>query len=105
MVYGLSRREALDLPTWEFEALYQYAIQHTHRQKLDSYQVMSIAAWGDSDARKAFLEEALIASGYKSREPVKSAELPTEEDLANKLGGMLGSMSAFSKIRKAEEVA
>lgn len=86
IVYGLSRKEALALPSWEFRAKVEFAAKYQSRQMLELYQVISVGSWGEKDSRKEYLAETKKRAGYDDASAKRpKVELPTQDELRKKM--------------------
>jgi hypothetical protein len=83
IVYGLSRKQCLDLPSWEFRVKLEYAQKHQARQMLDLYQVVSVGQWGDKEGRKDYVDSMKMKAGYSPER--KAIVLPTQAELRKKM--------------------
>ena len=85
IVYGLSSKAALALPSWEFKAKVEFASKYQSRQMLELYQVISVGSWGDKDSRKEYLSETKKRAGYEDAKIKRKVNLPTQEELRKKM--------------------
>jgi len=79
-VYGVTRNQALDLPSWEFDLLFESAVKFRARESLDKFHMTAMAFGGKPEDIKATVSDLQRQAGYRGKEPKKVA-LPTEEEL------------------------
>jgi hypothetical protein len=91
IVYGLTTKQALDLPSWEFQIKLKYAQKHQARQMLDMYQVVSVGQWGDKEGRKEYVESMKAKAGYA--EERKVVVLPTQAELRKKMDRVYATLN------------
>lgn len=103
IVYGLSFRDALNLPAWQFDIYVKFAHQHQARSMLDLYQAFSIGNWGDKEGRRDYVENlnrsAYPSSSSASSNGKKELVLPTQEELRERMK-VLDRVSSIPTIGK-----
>lgn len=81
-VYGVERSQALQLPSWEFDLLFDSAMKFRARQSLDRFHISALAFGGKPEDIRQVVSDLQKQAGYKSDGTPKKVALPTEDELA-----------------------
>ncbi len=81
-VYGIERSQSLDLPSWEFDLLFESAVKFRARESLDKFHMTAMAFGGKPEDIKSTVSDLQKQAGYKVANQPKKVALPTEDELA-----------------------